>query len=103
MGGWVVSDEIKTLAALISLIVGVIAILTAAVTRDRNISKRISDGNGKTHDRIDKLNDDIRDNFARKADVHNDHQRVERAVENLGVEMRKNHQTLMHLLVKNSE
>lgn len=92
--------DLKTLLAfggfLLTLIGGIIV-------RDRQVTKRISDGNAKTHERIDSLKDDMNDNFARKDDVRESVRRVERGIENLGQEMRQNHKDLTALLIKDKD
>ena len=70
------------------------------IGRDRNISKRISDGNAKSHQRIDALKDDIHDKFARKDDVKDTVERIETSINGLGAEMRDNHKTLVKMLMK---
>ena len=90
-------DGFKVLISLGSFIV---IMLGGIVVRDRNISKRISDGDAKSHSRIDALKDDVNENFARKDDVQNSVKRVERGIENLGNELRQNHRDLTTLIVK---
>ena len=70
------------------------------IVRDRNVSKRISDGNQKLHDRVDELKDTMNSEFARKDDVKESVRRVERGIEGLGKEMRENHKSLTELLIE---
>jgi len=78
----------------------ILTLIGGIIVRDRQISKRISDGNAATHKRIDELKDDVNESFARKDDVRDSVRRVERGIENLGNEMRQNHKDLTTLIVK---
>ena len=89
--------DLKTLLSLVGTIA---AIIGGIIVRDRQVSKRISDGNGKIHLRIDDLKDDVNEHFARKDAVKDSIDRVERSIENLGSELRANHKETISLIVK---
>ena len=78
----------------------VVALIGGIIMRDRNVSKRISEGNQKLHDRVDDLKDKMNSEFARKGDVNESIRRVERGIEGLGKEMRDNHKSLTELLIE---
>ena len=66
-----------SLAATLALAGAMFTIIGGVIARDRNISKRISDGDGKVHIRIDDLKDDLNESFARKDDVEKTFARIE--------------------------
>ena len=92
-------DDVKIFATLGSLIVGLIALVGGIIARDRNISSRISDGNTKAHERIDELKDDMNNHFARKDDVRDAVQRLERSIEKYSEKNDSNHATIIQLLL----
>ena len=77
-----------------------LTLIGGIIVRDRQVSKKISDGNEKLHDRIDEVKDTMNSEFARKDDVKESVRRVERSIETLGTEMRQNHKDLTKLLVE---
>ena len=91
-----------TEAIKLALAIGgfILTLIGGIIVRDRNVSKRISDGNQKLHDRVDDLKDKMNSEFARKGDVNESIRRVERGIEGLGKEMRDNHKSLTELLIE---
>ena len=93
-------DQTDFLFKLISAAVGLGALITGAIMRDRALTKKISDGDANSHKRIDTLKDELNSNFARKDDMKDSVSRVERSVENLGKELRGQHNQILELLMK---
>lgn len=96
-------EPITTVDAIkLALAIGgfLLTLIGGIIVRDRQVSKKISDGNEKLHDRIDELKDTMNSEFARKDDVRESVRRVERSIETLGTEMRQNHKDLTQLLVE---
>ena len=96
-------EPITTVDAIkLALAIGgfLLTLIGGIIVRDRQVSKRISDGNEKLHDRIDEVKDTMNSDFARKDDVRESVRRVERSIETLGTEMRQNHKDLTQLLVE---
>lgn len=96
-------EPITTVDAIkLALAIGgfLLTLIGGIIVRDRQVSKKISDGNEKLHDRIDEVKDTMNSEFARKGDVRESVRRVERSIETLGTEMRQNHKDLTQLLVE---
>lgn len=96
-------EPITTVDAIkLALAIGgfLLTLIGGIIVRDRQVSKKISDGNEKLHDRIDEVKDTMNSEFARKDDVRESVRRVERSIETLGTEMRQNHKDLTQLLVE---
>lgn len=92
-------EDLSSAIAIGSFVIALMGLVGGIIVRDRNISKRISDGDSKSHSRIDALKDDINDNFARKDDVRESVRRVEKSIDSLGQELRENHKSLTALLM----
>lgn len=97
-------NEADATMGMVRLIMGFgsfcLALIGGVVFRDRQVAKRISDGNAAVHKRVDDMKDDINENFARKDDMKESIRRVERSIEGLGQELRQNHKDLIAHIVK---
>jgi hypothetical protein len=72
------------------LVFGVAALIGAAIARDRQITRMITDGEEKLHARIN----DVRDQYVRRDDLDKHMQRWEKTLEDLRADMKEgNRQT----------